>query len=316
MVANMIQISPVAITIYKPLKEVDEMSNLITGKKLAGAVKEGTFIKGGDIKCAEGVKYDFRLSSRILKASYQRPIDVDKLTETEKSDLFIEPGEMVFALTEERLELPNNMLAELSPKRKLSHAGILAIGGFCIDPLYSGRLLVGLFNFSSTRFPIIPGKKVIAATFYVLEEKECDDFPKPEAALEDFPDELIQVMQKYRPMVMTSVLETIQRLQSQMDSIQREIDSQNEWYKRFEGILESHNSQIGELIKGLDTEVKAREKGEDSLSRAILTYTTQLQSVNTVLHWLKGASWVIGTLLALVVIPIVVAWILKLLGLR
>src|SRR5208337_2412677 len=171
-----------------------------------------------------------------LKASYKRPIDVEKLSEAEKAELFIEPGEMVFILTEERLDLPNNMIAELSPKRKLSHAGILAIGGFCIDPLYQGRLLIGLFNLSSTPFPIIPGKKVIAATFFVLEDQECCNFEKPEAALEDFPDELVQVMQKYRPIAMASITESIQQMQRQVDAIRKEIDSQNDWYKRFEGI--------------------------------------------------------------------------------
>lgn len=292
------------------------MANIITGDNLAAAVREQSFIKGGDIKCAEGVKYDFRLSSRILKASFKRPIDVSKLTETEKNDLFIEPGEMVFTLTEERLELPCNMVAELSPKRKLSHAGILAIGGFCIDPLYKGRLLVGLFNLSSTPFPIIPGKKVIAATFYALEEKECGEFPLPEVALEDFPDELVQVMQKYRPLAMTAILENIKQLEGRVEILQREITSQNEWYKRFDGILDKHNSQIGDLLTGLSAEVKAREKGEDSLSRFMSEYTTQLASVAKTLSWLKGAAWVIGGLLTLVGVPIIVAWILKLLGLR
>jgi deoxycytidine triphosphate deaminase len=287
------------------------MARIISGEKLIDAISSQTFIKGGNIKCAEGVKYDFRVSSKLLKASYKRPIDVEKLSEAEKAELFIEPGEMVFILTEERLDLSNTMMAELSPKRKLSHAGILAIGGFCIDPLYQGRLLIGLFNLSSTPFPIIPGKKVIAATFFVLEEQECCNFEKPEAALEDFPDELVQVMQKYRPIAMASITENIQQMQRQVDAIRKEIDSQNDWYKRFEGILDGHNSQIGTLIQGLNSEVKAREKGEDTLSLALTGYTDQIKSIEKVLIWLKGAAWVIGALLALVGVPIMVAWILK-----
>lgn len=291
------------------------MANIISGEKLTEAVKTQTFIKGGNVKCAEGVKYDFRLSSKILKASFKRSIDVNDLTASEKRELSIEPGEMVFTLTEERLDLPNNMIAELSPKRKLSHAGILAIGGFCIDPLYQGRLLIGLFNLSSTPFPIIPGKKVIAATFFVLEKQECCNFARPEAALEDFPDELIQVMQKYRPVAMTSVLDNIQNIQHQVDAIRREIDTQNDWYKRFDGILDKHNNQIGDLLNGLSSEVKARERGEDSLSKAILGYTTQLSSVGKTLSWLKGAAWVLGALLVFIAFPLLVIWISKMTGL-
>src|SRR5438093_10538078 len=182
------------------------MPRLLNHVEIAEAVERGSFIKGGKSESAEGVKYDFHLSNRILKAGFGRPIDAEKLSEIEKKDLYIEPGEMVFVLTEERLTLPDNMVALLSPKRKLSHAGILSIGGFCIDPLYDGKLLVGLYNFSSTRFPIIPGKKLIAANFYQLNKEEKNGFSKPEAAVDDFPDELVAVMQNYRPVMMQPVL--------------------------------------------------------------------------------------------------------------
>jgi hypothetical protein len=105
---------------------------MITGEALADAVEIGTFIIGGIADCAEGIKYDFRISSRILKASFGVPIDMDTVATSERSGLFVEPGEMVFTLTEERLKLPRNMFAELSPKRKLSHSGILAMVGFVL----------------------------------------------------------------------------------------------------------------------------------------------------------------------------------------
>jgi len=100
-----------------------------------------------------------------------------------------------------------------------------------------------------------------------------------------------------------------------MDALRREINSQNEWYNRFEGILERHSGQIGDLIQGLAIEIKAREKGEDSLSRAISDYTAQMKSIEKGMNWLKGAAWVISGLLALIGIPIMVAWILKMLKL-
>ena len=52
---------------------------------------ERRFIKGGDPNCAEGVKYDFRLSSTILKAIFGRAIDTSKLSETEKGDPCVTP---------------------------------------------------------------------------------------------------------------------------------------------------------------------------------------------------------------------------------
>jgi dUTPase len=257
---------------------------MITGGRLLDAVSNGTFIKGGIPGCAEGVKYDFRLSARILKASFHGPIDATKLTTIEQAKLVVEPGEMVFVLSEGRLDLPNNIVAELSPKRKMSHAGILAIGGSCIDPLYRGRLLIGLYNFSSTAFLLMPGKKVIAATFYELDESERGEFAKPEAALEDFPDELIQIMQKYSPMCMASVSEIVEKLRTELDSLRTEIRSRDEWYKRFQESLERHDRQIEGLLTGLEQEREARKAGEDKL-------TQELQGLHKTLAWLRGAAW-------------------------
>ena len=260
------------------------MPTMITGDKLSEAVKNQTFIKGGAVNCAEGVKYDFRLGARILKASFHGPIDVTKLTAIEQARLVIEPGEMVFVLSEERLDLPSTIMAELSPKRKMSHAGVLAIGGFCIDPLYKGRLLIGLYNFSSTAFLLMPGKKIIAATFYELEESERGEFARPETAFEDFPDELVQVMQKYSPVSMLSVSELLEKLKAELDSLRTEMRSRDEWYKRFQESLERHDKQIESLITGLVQEREARKAGQDEL-------TKELQGLHKTLAWLRGAAW-------------------------
>ncbi len=67
---NMIQVPCIPEEYQITLTEVNEMPTIIAGEKLTEAVISQTFIKGGDVNCAEGVKYDFRVSSKILKASY------------------------------------------------------------------------------------------------------------------------------------------------------------------------------------------------------------------------------------------------------
>jgi deoxycytidine triphosphate deaminase len=106
------------------------MPRLITENELKTAVELNTFIKNGNVNNAEGVKYDFCLGSELLKAVFGRPIDMLKLPENNRTSLNIEPGEVVFVLTKEELDLPNNIHAVLSPKRKLSHDGIMVLGGF------------------------------------------------------------------------------------------------------------------------------------------------------------------------------------------
>ena len=317
------------------------MPTMITGEVLRRSVERSEFLQHGDINCAEGIKYDFRMSSRILKASFGRPINISELSAAEQALLFVEPGEMVFVLTEERLKLPRNMMAELSPKRKLSHAGILAIGGFCIDPKYEGRLIVGLFNFSSTRFPLIPGKKVIGATFHELATEELGEFGEPSPPLEDFPDELVQIMQRYVPVSVASLHEAYERIRLELDTLRNEIRSHDEWYKRFEQSLDRHDKQIADLLYGLSSEKEARQAGQDRIAEQLQkidheldTGRAQLQKIDKdlggerearkdqvhkldrILAWLRGAAWVVGAIMTVIAIPIIVLWLQKAFGLK
>lgn len=283
------------------------MARMVTGASLAKAVREGTFIRDGDPSCAEGIKYDFRLSARVLKASFGIPVDLSNLSVAERTAQFVEPGEMVFILSEEKLKLPLTMFAELSPKRKLSHRGVIVMGGFCIDPGYEGRLLIGLYNFSSSRFPLQPGKKVIAATFYELEGDENGKFQKPEASVLDFPDELVTVMQSYKPLAVQSIADGVSKLQNELDLLRKEIRSQDEWYRRFQSSLEGHDRQIASLLSGLEAEKNQRAAGHSDLSQAVT-------KISSTLTWLKGAAALAVALIGLVVVPLIIEWIKKNLG--
>jgi deoxycytidine triphosphate deaminase len=266
------------------------MATLITGAELREAIAAQTFVKGGDPAGAEGVKYDFRMSNQILKAEFGAPIDAGKLGEAERGKLVVSPGEVVFVLTEETLEMPRDMIAQLSPKRKMAHAGIQTLGGFTVDPGYSGRLLLGLLNISSTPFQLIPGKKVIGATFFRLEGSEVGEFPEPPEGLETFPDELVQVMRSYQPIAVQSVSETVQRLQADVVALQREVRERETWYRQFQQSLEATEGQINRLSGELLKEQEVRKGGQDELTKAVT-------SIERTLSFLRGAAWILGLLL-------------------
>ncbi len=145
------------------------MPSLMSGSRLKEAIQNNTFIHDGDPLSVEAVKYDFHMGSMVLKAEYGQPINIEEIPQNKR---FVYPGEVAFVLTRERLELPGNMIATLTPKRKLAHDGIIVLGGLTVDPKYRGVLLIGLYNFSSTPFPLRPGKKLIGAVFYELGQDE------------------------------------------------------------------------------------------------------------------------------------------------
>lgn len=245
------------------------LPNAITGEHLVRAVQTQTFIKNGTPENAEGIKYDFRMGSQVLKAKFGRSMDMARMSEDQKAEMVIESGEVVFVLTEESLELPDNVMAQLMPKRKLSHEGILVLGGFCVDPLYSGKLLVGLYNFSSSRWILDPGKKLIAAVFYELHESERGTFEKPEASVTDFPGELVRLISAYQPIDMKGLRDNILGLETQISGLRAEMTTDKEWKKEFQSHLEKLANSVGELVKGLEDEKANRMLADKELTGEI-----------------------------------------------
>jgi len=268
------------------------MTKVINESRLKEVIKNQTFIINGKEENVEGIKYDFRLGRRILKNRYNNPIDYDKLPEEEKKNMVVEPGEVVFALTEERLKLPANICAELKQKRKISHEGIMTLGGASIDPLYEGHLLVGLYNFSSENFPLRPGKKLIAATFYELEKEEMDKFKKPLPVIDDFPDELILMIKKHSPTSIQSVIEGLNKLRIEFSDLRDRWHDKEEWFDRFEDNLEKQFTLIKEER---ESRIACDKKFEEDLTKIIWK-----------VGWLSGTIVILGSIVVGYIVNLII----------
>ena len=238
------------------------MAKILNKDQLIKYIEEQDIIQNPNFDNIEGIKYDFSMSSRILKSKFGQPIDILQIPETERSTINVEPGEVVFVLTKETLNLPKNIKADLIPKRKLSHDGILTLGGLSIDPLYKGRLLVGLYNFSSSPFPLIPNKKLIAAEFQELDESEILDFSKPEFEIDDFPDDLIKLMERYRPISSQSLMNLFKGLEIKFEEMQKQFFENSNWFKQFQKSLTDQEEKIEKILFALKEEVDERKTSQ------------------------------------------------------
>lgn len=273
------------------------MSNIISGKKLLLGVKNKTFMENGSEKNCEGIKYDFRLGGRILKACYDRPIEFSELSASEKSNLVVAPGEVVFVMTEERLSLPRNVFCQLSNKRKIGHGGIVVLGGLTVDPLYKGRLIFGLFNVSSKNYPLKPGRKIIAGVFHEI-TNDGADIPIPES-VEDFPDDLQDMISKYEPFSTVGVTEDVRCIRLELDNIKRKLDSEDKWKEDFKKGLDGISERLSDLAIRLDKENDNRNKEEEKINNKLNLYGSRL-------NFFRGIGVAVIFLVAGVILPLLV----------
>lgn len=305
------------------MQGVKRMAETITGIKIKQLVEEGKVIENGSISNCGALKYDFTLSDEILKSDFSTPIKFDELSVEERRKALIQPGEVVYVLTKEKVNLPPNMYMSLSANRGMSEYGVLTLGGFAVDPGYSGRLMFGLYNYSSTPFTLIPNSKLIGGIFYQLDKNEIIDAdslerPKP---IDEFPARLVSIISKYSPTGMSSLDESIKAISKQMEALKEEFnknkdelfslrhlvqDTQEQTNRTSRtvqdlssNVVELTNSvkelklEVSNLKDGLQDEIMLRKDMRSDLDKQIELVT---KSVDKKLIFLKGALWTLSAL--------------------
>lgn len=248
-----------------------DMSKVITEEEIRQWILEKKVIQDGDVSCAEGIKYDFRLGSKFLKAYFGREVDynVDLKTAEDRRKAVVEPGEVVFVLSQERLSLPDNVYVQLSPKRSLSQDGIELMGGLIVDPGYEGYLVFGLRNVAGTPFPLAPGIKIAGANFFELSQEEISEKPAKPTPIEEFPVKLLDLIEKYRPVNPQNLADEFRKLQKAFE------DSQG---KLVEDVSELKN-KVGSISKDLIIEATKREQENKLLADKFSNVEVKLETI-------------------------------------
>jgi dCTP deaminase len=100
------------------------------------------------------------------------PRNLTEHVEVDHDESFvIHPGEFVLGRTQERVELPDDIVARIEGKSSLGRLGLIvhATAGF-VDPGFKGTLTLEITNL--TRVPIIlwPGKPIAQLSFMALDQ--------------------------------------------------------------------------------------------------------------------------------------------------
>jgi len=298
-----------------------EMSKTITGDNIKKLINELNVIEGGELKNCGSIKYDFTISGDILKADFNLPINIDSLPVEKRSNAIVKPGEVVYVLSEENINMPNNMYMTLSANRSMSESGILTLGGFAVDPGYSGRLMFGLYNYSSTNFTIIPGEKLVGGVFYEFEGDEILDISEIEnsKSIDKFPPKLVNIIRNYMPTGLSSLNDSVKVIKDQVDEIKRELKDTKNDFSDLENLIQKGQKQLTELndkvdnltdniekislsvkslTNGLQDEIKLRESLSNDLD---VKFAKQVQVFDKKFAFVKGVFWCLSSLVGVVI---------------
>jgi dCTP deaminase len=297
------------------------LANIISGKYLFDIIKSGMIVENGDVRNCDAIKYDFTLDSTFLKAQYGGPVNYHDLKPIEQKEAIIASGEVVFVLTKEKINLPKDMFMQLSPKRGMTEYGILTLGGFAVDPGYSGKLMFGLFNFSNRPFRLLPGKKLAGAMFYKLDKDEAVaiDSIVPPKSIEDFPPRLVDMIRECSPIGLSSLEDAVSTIKKQIEIIEKDlsikqdsIDELTNMIRKTRYDIDENNKQIEKisdeiksLLQGLKQEIKLRNDLETTLKRDVKDVSKEIDDK---IKFLKGALW-LATAFFGIGITLLITWL-------
>jgi dCTP deaminase len=130
-----------------------------------------------DPELVQPASVDLRLgdSFRVFHNHRTTAIDLREpptnLTEEVTSEMFvIHPGEFVLGVTEEHVELPEDIVARIEGKSSLGRLGLIvhATAGF-VDPGFKGTLTLEITNLTRVPIKLYPGLLIAQLSFMALD---------------------------------------------------------------------------------------------------------------------------------------------------
>ncbi len=105
---------------------------------------------------------------------------------SEQDEVTIEPGQMMFVITQENVIMPKDLCGTVYSKNNLSRDGILALTTGHVDPGYKGAIVIRLINLKATDYTLALGKTIYTITFEELKYNDPNLLKeRPEIPRED-----------------------------------------------------------------------------------------------------------------------------------
>ena len=152
-------------------------------EELHRLVKENNLVEGlskRELENPEGAGFDLRIGglyemsgSGFLGVEKRETPEVKLIAEYKEGEtktVALQPHTYYLMRTVEKVNLPESLLAIMTPRSTLFRSGIYIFGGQ-VAPGYSGELYLGIYNFRDAKFEMEMGSRVLHIMFFEVKGK-------------------------------------------------------------------------------------------------------------------------------------------------
>ena len=86
----------------------------------------------------------------------------------------LQPGQMMFVITKEELNLPLDICATVLSRNNLARKGILALNAGHVDPGFRGPIVIRLISLRTTPWPLVLGEPIFTVVFQTMDVRPED----------------------------------------------------------------------------------------------------------------------------------------------
>ena len=156
---------------------------ILNGNDIKKLIEEKNVIENYNIENIQSASYDISISSQILKIKKSfKVIDLSNSEQVEKmyekidiSDGYnLKSGECILLILNEKINMPENMVAHIRPRTSLSRLG-LYINFQHINSGYKGILNIAVYNMSPNTYRITPNLRIGQIIFEEITEGITDE---------------------------------------------------------------------------------------------------------------------------------------------
>lgn len=115
------------------------------------------------------------------------------LDSTQQPTVQLQPGQMIWVISQEELNIPIDCCATVFPKNHLAMGGIFAFNAGHVDPGYRGPIIIRLISLRATPYTITLGHPIYTVVFESLDKDAIAKRPMKPRAPMSFDDALLRV---------------------------------------------------------------------------------------------------------------------------